>query len=203
MVNTFLVCADFNKAAAALDSRRLGKQRVEAMQIINILLEAKRLGKIYHINTNTITGHIEVFTRCKSDGTCKKIGFYKHPAVLAWVGHVSGLAVYTNACIDEWVRRGYNNSMAKYTVRNATYPWWVKCRVIHMSHRAALLRKEIARAEPHWYVNIPWVASVKQTTWYTRGYVWVANLTPDQLTTARKRTLTSREITSITEEPRQ
>lgn len=35
MVNTFLVSADYEKSAATLDYRRLGKQRVEAMQILH------------------------------------------------------------------------------------------------------------------------------------------------------------------------
>lgn len=37
MVNTFLPYACFVKSAKALDYKRLGKQRVEAFQIINIL----------------------------------------------------------------------------------------------------------------------------------------------------------------------
>jgi hypothetical protein len=37
MVNTFLVHSNFSKSASFLDRARLGKQRVEAMQILNIL----------------------------------------------------------------------------------------------------------------------------------------------------------------------
>jgi hypothetical protein len=36
-VNTFLPYADFERCATALDARRLGKQRVEALQICNAL----------------------------------------------------------------------------------------------------------------------------------------------------------------------
>ena len=39
MVNTFLVSRNFQESAKMLDYRRLGKQRVEAMQILNILLD--------------------------------------------------------------------------------------------------------------------------------------------------------------------
>ena len=39
MVNTFLVSRNFQESAKILDYRRLGKQRVEAMQILNILLD--------------------------------------------------------------------------------------------------------------------------------------------------------------------
>jgi len=37
MVNTFLIDSDFTKSAELLDSRRLGKQRVEAYQILNLI----------------------------------------------------------------------------------------------------------------------------------------------------------------------
>lgn len=36
MVNTFLISSDFDKNAQLLDNARLGKQRVEAYQILNI-----------------------------------------------------------------------------------------------------------------------------------------------------------------------
>jgi len=37
MVNTFLPHADFVKSAESLDNKRLGKQRVEAWQILQAL----------------------------------------------------------------------------------------------------------------------------------------------------------------------
>lgn len=37
MVNTFLVDSDYSKSAEQLDSKRLGKQRVEAYQILNLI----------------------------------------------------------------------------------------------------------------------------------------------------------------------
>jgi hypothetical protein len=43
MVNTFLVDSDYSKSAEQLDSRRLGKQRVEAYQILNLLENLKIL----------------------------------------------------------------------------------------------------------------------------------------------------------------
>jgi hypothetical protein len=43
MVNTFLVDSDYAKSAEQLDSRRLGKQRVEAYQILNLIENIKIL----------------------------------------------------------------------------------------------------------------------------------------------------------------
>jgi len=154
------------------------------------------------VNTNTIHGHLEVFRRCKSDHSCIKTGFYKHPAVLAWVGHITGLCDYTNKCIDEWVHRGYTNYMRKYAVRNISYPWWASCPAIHMSHRAALMRKELLRKETPWYVNIRWINGVKTTPWYTRGYIWVAKLSAEQIELLKtKKRLTPADIQDVTSEP--
>ncbi len=49
MVNTFLVNANFRKSASLLDKKRLGKQRVEAYQILCIIWDLKYLGKKYDV----------------------------------------------------------------------------------------------------------------------------------------------------------
>lgn len=112
MVNTFLPFADFEKSAQVLDYRRLGKQRVEARQIINVLEnpDAK--------------------------------GWKNHPAVKMWRGHVPALKMYFNAMVTEWISRGYKNTMPLYDeVPYAAMPWWFGRAVFHGSHRAALMRK--------------------------------------------------------------
>lgn len=48
MVNTFLVCSNYQESAKLLDYKRLGKQRVEAYQILNICYWLIGLGKIYN-----------------------------------------------------------------------------------------------------------------------------------------------------------
>nr|QBK89997.1 MAG: putative endonuclease [Pithovirus LCPAC101] len=50
MVNTFLVHDNFDKNAKMLDDKRLGKQRVEAYQILNICTSLRKLGLIYNNN---------------------------------------------------------------------------------------------------------------------------------------------------------
>lgn len=49
MVNTFLIDSDFSKSAQLLDKKRLGKQRVEAQQILNIILNIKALSNYFNI----------------------------------------------------------------------------------------------------------------------------------------------------------
>lgn len=49
MVNTFLTSADFAKSAKSLDKARLGKQRVEAFQILNLISDLKLLSNLLEI----------------------------------------------------------------------------------------------------------------------------------------------------------
>jgi hypothetical protein len=99
---------------SVLDYRRLGKQRVECLQIINIL-ENKSKGR----------------------------GFYSHPAVKMWMGYTDALKEYTNICIDEWISRGYKNNMVKYELsENYEYPWWLGNEIFHKAMRSRLLVKD-------------------------------------------------------------
>ena len=94
-MQTFLPYANFNRSARALDYKRLGKQRVEALQIHNIVSGKRTTG-----------------------------GWVNHPAVKMWKGYAAALAVYHNTMIDEWVDRGYNNNMPKLPVGHLETPTW-------------------------------------------------------------------------------
>jgi len=111
-MQTFLPYPDLRDSVACLDNKRLGKQRVEAMQILNVL-EGRRQG------------------------------WKNHPAVKMWTGHTAALHLYKDLCINEWVSRGFNNTM----LRTATIDlepnlpnWWGGD--IHATHRSNLLRKD-------------------------------------------------------------
>ena len=110
-MQTFLPYPDFKKSLQALDYRRLGKQRVEAYQIIRAI---------------------------KFGG-----GYRNHPAVKMWRGHINALKLYHNLCIDEWVRRGYQNRMKKMKISGKiSYPSWLGRKNFHAAHRSNLLRKD-------------------------------------------------------------
>lgn len=49
MVNAFLTNKDFKLSAKNLDNRRLGKQRVEAVQILNIIEKLNVLSKLFNV----------------------------------------------------------------------------------------------------------------------------------------------------------
>lgn len=113
-MQTFLPVADFRSSAEMLDYRRLGKQRLEAAQLVR-----------------TIQG-----------GTLG--GWRNHPAAHMWSRHVSALMRYHDVCIDEWTKRGYRNTMLSFGVTVYTLPPWFGDDQFHATHRAALLAKDPA-----------------------------------------------------------
>ena len=116
-MQTFLPYISFQRSAQCLDYKRLGKQRVEAKQILNAL-----------------------------DPDYDKKGWKTHPAVLMWAGYEDALKYYANCMITEWKKRGYNNTMEYYTVDadEIKYPPWLGEREFHKSHKMNLLRKDFA-----------------------------------------------------------
>ena len=113
-MQTFLPYKDFQKTFEVLDYRRLGKQRVEAMQILNILLNRT-----------------------------ERPGWRNHPIVRMWDGYAPALQLYHNMCIAEWINQGYNNNMLLEDItEDIVYPHWLGNDKFHSSHRANLLRKD-------------------------------------------------------------
>ncbi len=132
-MQTFLPYDDFQKSAEALDYRRLGKQRVEAMQIINAITGIPRKdGKVYK-------------------------GWINHPCSVMWRNNVPALMHYCNVMIEEWKKRGYNNTMKLYEVEgpDVELPDWFGHEDFHASHRANLLRKEIEYYKDHGWNEDP------------------------------------------------
>lgn len=123
---TFLPHSDFALSVKALDWRRLGKQRIEAKQIHDIV-----------------------------SGKTPEARYKNHPAIKMWFGCEEALAMYHDYCLLEWKARGYNNTMsflyltyetsAKLKI-NADYkpinPWWLGNEDFHRSHRARLIEKD-------------------------------------------------------------
>ena len=114
-MQTFLPYPNFADSLDCLDYRRLGKQRVEAFQIINAL-----------------------------EGTSKGKGWINHPATKMWADNIEALKLYCNIAIDKWIKRGYKNTMKLYAVHNLCpdMPLWFGDLDIHASHRSNLLRKD-------------------------------------------------------------
>ena len=113
-MQTFLPYPNIEKSLKVLDSKRIGKQRVEAFQILNIL--TKR-------------------TQTK--------GWRNHPVVKMWEGHTNALKLYFNKSLEEWISRGYKNNMKPEIIRGKIiFPKWFGNRKFHSSHKSNLLRKD-------------------------------------------------------------
>jgi len=80
------------------------------------------------------------------DGNSK--GWQNHPATLMWRGHEAALAQYGVAICEEWIRRGYRDSLLPFftdyvvTNPNVTLPRWFGDEAFHDSHKSNLLRKD-------------------------------------------------------------
>jgi len=113
-MQTFLPYADFTEVARVLDYRRLGKQRVEAYQIVRVL-----------------------------DGTQQSNAWRNHPAVLMWRDNLDALKMYGTEICLEWIRRGYNDNLISHFQHKPApdMPAWLGDERIHISHQANLVRK--------------------------------------------------------------
>ena len=127
-MQTFLPYADFNKTVECLDYRRLGKMRIEAMQIYRV-----------------ITGQAK-------PNKSGKVAWSSHPAVRMWRNHEDALAIYHNSCIKEWIKRGYKNNMSLIEPKGKIiYPHWLGDEKFHALHRGTLLFKNY-----EWYSQFGW-----------------------------------------------
>lgn len=146
-MQTFLPSRDLLLCAKFLDRQRLGKQRVEALQIANALITER-------LTYDPRGYHLPV-----------KKGWLHHPAVKMWRGHEGFLLAYTSYIMNEWVIRGYDNTKCKewlcliapcvYGETCVPPPWWHDDRIFS-SHRAALLAKNY-----EWYSQFGWAEEPK------------------------------------------
>jgi len=113
-MQTFLPYSSFEKTAACLDFKRLGKQRVEAMQIYKIIT-GQSISKAWR----------------------------NHPAVSMWKNYEDALAYYYNCIRREWIKRGFKNNMPELEVSfdKLKMPWWIGEEKFYSSHRSNLKRK--------------------------------------------------------------
>jgi len=119
-MQTFLPSPNFYSSAKILDKRRIAKQRVEADQILTILL-----------------------------GRNKSNAWVNHPAVKMWRGCTNALIFYRNIMIYEWKNRknkdGSNckNNMPIIRIEGKIiFPKWLGNERFHSKHRSSLLAKD-------------------------------------------------------------
>ncbi|MFF9689385.1 MSMEG_6728 family protein [Streptomyces sp. NPDC014623] len=135
-MQTFLPYADFRRSALALDPRRLGKQRVEAIQVLRGLT-VPGYGWRHHPAVRMWTGYEEALVRYGLD-VC---------AVWTAEGRADTCA--------ETLRKDLAASLRRTSVRTDTelaaageLPPWLGDEALHESHRSALVRKDPAYYRP-------------------------------------------------------
>lgn len=168
-MNTFLPYRDFSECARVLDSKRLGKQRVECLQILNILI-----------------------------GSNPNASWRNHPAVIMWRGFEIPLYEYSSAICREWISRGYKDTVLdklNLLIKNSNLlqnaiacgrihgtnkmilyfsdipskeilikdPPWLGDDDLHASHRSNLMRKDL-----RFYRQYGWMEPVDMP------YLWVS-----------------------------
>jgi hypothetical protein len=115
-VQTFLPYADYIRSAKVLDRQRLGKQRVEVLQIMNALHEV-----------GAVAG--------------KPIPWANHPATRMWRGYEPQLCEYGIVMCEEWISREWHLDMATSGEYTLDKPPWFGDKAFHLSHQSNLLRK--------------------------------------------------------------
>lgn len=110
-MQTFLPYADFQQTAACLDYKRLGKQRVEARQILKAILYGG--GWKNHPAVNMWRGYEDALI------------IYGNVIILEWIKRG-----YKNSM-----------PLMEAKTAQPSFPWWLGNNRFHSSHRSNLLRK--------------------------------------------------------------
>ena len=152
-MNTFLVDKSFEKTAQYLDYKRLGKQRSECKILLELLIDKN------------------------------KTAWRNHPCTKLWEGFPDLLALYGLRICEEWVQRGYKDSLEHYffdsymqlETTRSTYPWWYGNEEFYSRYRSILLYKNY-----DWYSQFGWEEEsaiplkINKNDTVTLPYLWNA-----------------------------
>jgi len=136
MVNTFLPHSSFNISATVLDKKRLGKQRVETLQILKA-------------NLGLTTGWVNHPAAVMWRGYNESLAAYGLIVCRVWIGYG-----YKDTCeekIDQLMPGLKKEIFSKPLADVVNLPPWVGNPAFHDSHRSNLLRKD-----PEFYGKYGW-----------------------------------------------
>jgi len=124
-MQTFLPSDNMLECARVLDYKRLGKQRLEAVECLSICLDEPLLW--------ISAKQFEYLKRRYANGVLVRM----------WKGYEEFLKYYLHSIISEWINRGYRNSieLPMFSPSKGWAPPWLGDDRLHSSHRAALLFK--------------------------------------------------------------
>jgi hypothetical protein len=166
-MQTFVPYPDAAKSAAVLDQRRLGKQRVETLQLL-LWLHAV---KIEDWESRTLT---------------PRISGWNHPAMKMWAGSERALLRYQDAFCDEWTSRGYKDTCKEKShhvvelinsdSESEAWPSWWGNAEIHRSHRSNLVWKDPVFYSSVFPNEVP-IKNTDQKSSYLE-YIWPSGRLP-------------------------
>lgn len=125
-MQTFLPYSDFRESAKVLDTKRLGKQRVEVLQLLNSFFKPDYKG------------------------------WKNHPAREMWRGYENGLVEYGLVICQVWKERGYKDTCYEKIQafwnpsKPIVFPSWIGREDIHTSHKSRLIQKFSEHYRPLW-----------------------------------------------------
>ena len=121
-MQTFLPYSNFEKCAYVLDRKRLGKQRVECLQILQTIFD-NRKSWANHPAVNMWRGH-EFYLFAYMKKICER-----------WISYG-----YKDSCLKK-AKELVTKNRAKYLSSSKNYPSWLCGEKIFESHKSNLLRK--------------------------------------------------------------
>jgi hypothetical protein len=134
-VQTFLPYADFRRSAEVLDAKRLGKQRVECLQVLRGLT-VPTYGWRHHPAVKMWRGSEEA------------LGRYTFTVCEVWTqsGRADTVAATVGRELEalDIVEVRSQPALAEA----GALPWWLGDEAFHLSHRSALVRKDPERYGP-------------------------------------------------------
>lgn len=135
-MQTFLPDPDFATSARLLDDRRLGKQRVEALQVLRALTR-RTYGWKAHPAVRMWAGHEEA------------LGAYALAVCAEWLRRGHRDTVAATLC-DDLGAAGLPRAPRTQAelARAGALPPWLGDEAFHRSHRSALVRKDPAHYRP-------------------------------------------------------
>lgn len=142
-MQTFLPRISFIESAKALDNKRLGKQRVEGLQILQII--GRKQGWLPNPNNMR--------------------GFRNHPAVKMWEPNPFELVSYVEIICNEWTNRGFkdtvkskvHNLLDYIPIKTISPIHWLygeEMDKVTISHQSNLVRKDASFYSPK-FPNVP------------------------------------------------
>lgn len=162
MVNTFIVSTSLEECARLLDFKRLGKQRVEAKEIIDCL-EKKIKGWKNHPAVKMWENNIDA------------LKLYYNAMVIEWTkrGFNNNMELYDLKFEDAsfWIST-MNEGVTTMTQTpgKIQFPYFFGWKPIIYSHRASLIRKD-----PTFYTKL-FLPDPDLDPYLLRGYVWPSKL---------------------------